>query len=432
VSYYQSTDYPQEKVLLVGVMRPSDQRWQIEENLTELAQLAYTAGCEVIDQVIQTKERIDPAYYIGQGKAREIANRVARQQISLLIFDDALSPGQLKNLQRLMGKAQVMDRNSLILEIFARHAHSREAQTQVELARLMYLLPRLPRQWTHLERQRGGTGTRGGMGETQIEIDRRLIRKRISWLKNELQKIEQQRETRRRQRKGIFKVALVGYTNAGKSSLMNILTGAKVEVEDKLFATLDTTVRRVRLKGYPILLSDTVGFIRKLPHHLVASFRSTLREVEDADLILKLVDVSHPNYQQQITIVEQVLRDIGAWKQTSILVFNKIDRLNSPETLTAALRQYPNAVPVSVLRHINLAKLEARIVEAVEQTLQTRWLSLPLLEQSKWSTIQRLAEVLDTELENYSLKIKVRAREATLNYLERLCLSQESNSVPEN
>jgi len=292
------TGIEKETALLIGVAYGQQTITDVEANLDELALLAETAGAKVRGNIIQKRTKIHAALYVGKGKVEEIVSTVAMLKVSLVIFDDELSPAQTKNLQKVIEKARVIDRSSLILDIFVRHASSKESKTQVELAQLQYLLPRLTRAWTHLERQRGATSTRGGMGETQIEVDRRLIRNRISLLKVELQKIEKQRETRRKNRDDMFKVALVGYTNAGKSSLMNLFSDADVLVENKLFATLDTTIRKIEISDLELLLSDTVGFIHKLPHHLVASFKSTLQEVKYADLILKVIDLSSPQFEK--------------------------------------------------------------------------------------------------------------------------------------
>jgi GTP-binding protein HflX len=275
-----------EKSLLVGVVLPHMSRWEIEENLEELGLLAQTAGVDIVDHLIQGLERINPAHFIGTGKVGELSRLVKALNISTVIFDSDLTPAQIRNLERAT-EAKIIDRSTLILDIFAKHARTREAKTQVELAQLQYLLPRLTRQWVHLSRQVGGIGTKGP-GETQLETDRRLVRNRIESLRRELTKIDQQRLTRRKGRENTFKISLVGYTNVGKSTIMNLLSGSDVLVEDQLFATLDSTTRRVRLsEDHEILLSDTVGFIRRLPHHLIASFKSTLDEVRSADLLLQ-------------------------------------------------------------------------------------------------------------------------------------------------
>ena len=282
-----------EKAILVGVIHGELDQNIVDEHLEELQLLAETAGAEVVGNVTQKLKRINPSFFIGSGKAEQLINQAKELGVSLIIFDDELSPGQIKNYSNFTEEVKVIDRSGLILDIFRQHAQTKEAKTQVELAQLEYMLPRLTRAWTHLERQMGGIGTRAGAGETQIEVDRRLIRTRISKLKRELEKIERERNTQSKRRKNQFKVALVGYTNVGKSTLMKAISGADVFIQDQLFATLDTTVRSVELdSSHTILLSDTVGFVRKLPHHLVASFRSTLKEVVDSDLILLILDAS--------------------------------------------------------------------------------------------------------------------------------------------
>ena len=280
-----------EKAILVGVIHGNLDEKKVDHHLDELSLLTETAGGEVVGYVKQKLNRINPSYFIGTGKAKEVINIAKEQNASIIIFDDELSPSHVKNFNKLSEEIKVIDRSALILDIFKQHAQTKEAKTQVELAQLQYMLPRLTRAWTHLERQMGGIGTRAGAGETQIEVDRRLVRTRISKLKNELIKIDKERLTQGKRRSDQFKVALVGYTNAGKSTLMNVMSGADVYTKDQLFATLDTTVRSLTLEGtHQILLSDTVGFIRKLPHHLIASFKSTLNEVILADLILIVLD----------------------------------------------------------------------------------------------------------------------------------------------
>ncbi|MGE5411543.1 MAG: GTPase HflX, partial [Clostridiales bacterium] len=300
-----------EKAILVALNTRELSKETVEEHLDELEMLAFTAGAETIMKVIQDKDRTDSAYYLGKGKAEELAQLAEQNEIDILIFDDDLTPVQVRNLENLINK-KILDRSGLILDIFATRAKTREAKTQVELAQLQYLLPRLTRAWTHLSKQYGGIGTKGP-GETQIETDRRLIRTRISMLKGKLEKIESQRQTKSANRKNFIKASLVGYTNAGKSTLLNLLTDAGVLAENKLFATLDSTTRSIQIdNNQTVLLSDTVGFIRKLPHHLVASFKSTLNEVREADLILHVIDVSHPFFEEHMAVVDQTLKDLGA------------------------------------------------------------------------------------------------------------------------
>lgn len=307
----------------------------IREHLDELAFLAETAGISSAARIVQNLPVPDARTYIGKGKLAELKELVFVKNINHVIFDDDLTPSQLRNLEKELNpkdreeKVSVYDRSLLILDIFLKRAHTSEARTQVELARNQYLLPRLTRLWTHLERQRGGTGTRGGAGEKEIETDRRNIRHQISILKDRLEKIEKQRETQRKGRKSIVRVALVGYTNVGKSTLMNLLSGSGLLAENKLFATVDATVRKVVINDIPFLLSDTVGFIRKLPHHLVESFKSTLDEVREADILLHVVDAAHPFHDNQIEVVNNTLAEIGAGNIPVILVLNKVDLLRS-------------------------------------------------------------------------------------------------------
>lgn len=312
-----------ETAVLVGVIMPDQNDQVVQEHLDELAFLAETAGAVVKKQFTQRIDTPNPRTFIGQGKIREISAYVKEHQINLVIFDDELSASQLRNIEKEIG-CKILDRTNLILDIFARRAQTAYAKAQVELAQYQYLLPRLVGMWTHLERQRGGIGLRGP-GEREIETDRRVVRDRIARLKEELRKIDRQMATQRKHREGLVRVSLVGYTNVGKSTLMNLLSKSNVFAENKLFATLDTTVRKVTIGNLPFLLSDTVGFIRKLPHHLVESFKSTLDEVREADILLHVVDISHPSFEDQINTVNQTLQEIGAADKTTIMVFNKID-----------------------------------------------------------------------------------------------------------
>ena len=289
----------QRKAILVGLATAELPGWLVEEHLDELSDLAASAGVEVVGRAIQRRKSRDPRTFIGSGKAKEISTAVASLEADLVLFDDDLTASQVKNLEEIV-ETQVMDRSGLILEIFVQRARTREARTQVELARLEYLLPRLTRRWTHLSRQVGGIGVRGGEGETQLEVDRRMLRQRISQLKKELKRIEKTRRVQRSGRRDVLQVSLAGYTNAGKSTLFNALTRADTKVEDRLFATLDSKLRRGALDGTTVaVFADTVGFIRKLPHHLVASFRGTLEEITFADLVLHVIDRSHPHWHEQ-------------------------------------------------------------------------------------------------------------------------------------
>lgn len=324
-----STEEIQETAVLVGLTTQQQTEEETLEYLDELAFLAETSGAKTIKQFYQKREKPDVKTFVGSGKMNEINEFVKENDIDMVIFDDELSPSQLRNIERML-KRKVLDRNNLILDIFAKRAQTAHAKTQVELAQYQYLLPRLTRMWTHLERQKGGIGMRGP-GETQIETDRRIIQKKISLLKEKLSKIDKQKSIQRGNRIELVRVALVGYTNVGKSTIMNLLSKSEVFAENKLFATLDTTVRKVVLGNLPFLLSDTVGFIRKLPHQLVESFKSTLDEVREADILLHVLDISHPNFEDHFNVVNETLEDIGAADKPIFLVFNKIDAYSFKE-----------------------------------------------------------------------------------------------------
>ncbi|NBC83088.1 MAG: GTPase HflX [Bacteroidetes bacterium] len=319
-----STKKEQERAVLVGFINQEQNQEKVQEYLNELAFLAETAGANTIEQFTQQLDTPNPKTFVGSGKLEEIRQFVLTHHIDTVIFDDELSPTQLRNIERELKNCKILDRTNLILDIFAGRAQTAHAKAQVELAQYQYLLPRLTRMWTHLERQRGGIGMRGP-GETEIETDRRIIRDKISRLKEQLKKIDRQKSTQRKNRGKLVRVSLVGYTNVGKSTLMNVLSKSEVFAENKLFATLDTTVRKVVIGNLPFLLSDTVGFIRKLPHSLVESFKSTLDEVRESDILLHVVDISHPDFEEQIRIVNETLQEIGANDKKVIYVFNKID-----------------------------------------------------------------------------------------------------------
>ncbi len=314
-----------EKAVFVGVIKQNDDERKVMEYLDELEFLAETAGATGDRKFIQRVDKPDNATYIRSGKLEEIAAYAEENEIKYVIFDDELSGIQQRNIEKVIKTSSVIDRTSLILEIFAQRAKTSYAKMQVELARYNYMLPRLAGMWTHLERQRGGMGTRGGMGETQIEIDRRIVKDKISKLKDQLRKVDRQMATQRGNRGSMVRLSLVGYTNVGKSTIMNLLAKSDVFAENKLFATLDTTVRKVVIENVPFLLSDTVGFIRKLPTQLVEAFKSTLDEVREADILLHVVDISHPGFEEQMEVVENTLRDIGASNKPVFVIFNKID-----------------------------------------------------------------------------------------------------------
>ena len=317
------TNIPREKAILIGILNHGQDESEVEDFLEELSYLAETAGAEPVKRFIQKLDTPNARTFVGSGKILELAQFVSENKIDIAIFDDELTPSQLRNIEDALG-CRILDRTNLILDIFAQRARTSHARTQVELAQYQYLLPRLTGMWTHLERQRGGIGLRGP-GETEIETDRRVIRDRISFLKDQLKKIDTQMVTQRKNRGKMIRVSLVGYTNVGKSTVMNLLSKSEVFAEDKLFATLDTTVRKVVIGNLPFLLSDTVGFIRKLPTDLIESFKSTLDEVRESDLMVHIVDISHPAFEDQIKVVNNTLKDLGVSEKPLIIVFNKID-----------------------------------------------------------------------------------------------------------
>lgn len=380
-----------EKTVLVGLATRAQSEAKTEEYLDELAFLAETAGAEPVTRFTQKLDYPNPRTYVGTGKLDEIRQYVEENEIGLVIFDDELSSKQVANIEKEL-KVKILDRTSLILDIFAKRAQTATARTQVELAQYQYLLPRLTRMWTHLERQRGGIGMRGP-GETQIETDRRIILDKISHLKEELVAIDKQKVVQRKNRGKLTRVALVGYTNVGKSTLMNLLSKSEVFAENKLFATLDTTVRKVVIENLPFLLSDTVGFIRKLPSHLVDSFKSTLDEVREADVLVHVVDVSHPNFEEQIEVVNKTLADVcGASDKPMIMVFNKIDAFTytpkDPDDLTPLTRENisldefrrtwmsrmdNNCVFISAKERINIDELKALLYQKAKEIHTARF-----------------------------------------------------------
>lgn len=347
-----------ETAVLVGIVLPHEGLEKEQEYLDELAFLVDTAGGVVKGTFWQKMTHPDRATFVGSGKLDEIKSFVKAEEIDMVIFDDELSPTQLRNVERELG-VKILDRSNLILDIFASRAKTAQAKTQVELAQLQYMLPRLTRMWTHLERQRGGTGTRGGAGEKEIETDRRIIRDKISRLKERLKQIDKQMHTQRGNRGSLVRVALVGYTNAGKSTLMNLLSKSNVFAEDKLFATLDTTVRKVVLQNLPFLLTDTVGFIRKLPHQLVESFKSTLDEVREADLLLHVVDISHPNFEEHYHTVNTTLDEIDSGDKPVIVVFNKVDAYRPKAKDPQDAEADQPADPLEELKTTWMSKVEA-------------------------------------------------------------------------
>ncbi|MDH4069351.1 MAG: GTPase HflX [Ignavibacteria bacterium] len=402
-----------EKAVLVGLSigrtygNGETSRAIVDDHLDELAQLVDTAGAEVIHRIVQNRATIDPAFFIGRGKAEELLWLAKERDIQLFVFDDDLSPVQLRNLEQLIGR-KIIDRSGIILDIFASRARTSEARTQVELAQLQYMLPRLTRQWTHLSKQYGGVGTKGP-GETQIETDRRAIRAKITHLRTKLRKIDRDRSVQRKGRENFPRAALVGYTNAGKSTLMYRLTGSEVLRENRLFATLDSTVRTLSLESHQrILLSDTVGFIRKLPHHLVASFKSTLDELLEADILIHVVDVSHRAFEDQMGVVEETLREIGVTDVPTIIVFNKTDRVSNQEKLMALARRYPGAVFLSAARAINIGALKERLAGILEEDIVEESLTLRHDQQHLLASIHEMGQVLDKKFDEESVTIRFR------------------------
>ena len=414
-----NTENKQEKCLLVGLQLPFQDKWLVKDHLDELASLAYTAGAEVIDIVIQERKKPDPAYFIGKGKAEELALKIEIEEIDLIIFDDELSPAQVRNLENLT-KVKVMERAGLILDIFAAHARSRESKTQVELAQLKYLLPRLTRQWTHLSRQVGGIGTKGP-GETQLETDRRLVRTRITALKKELKIIEKQRENQRKQQKDFHRIALMGYTNAGKSTLMNALTNSEALVEDKLFATLDTTTRKFETQtNMNILISDTVGFIRKLPHDLIASFKSTLAQTIEADILLHIVDLSHPAYEEHIEVVNKLLEELELNDTPVLIVFNKVDKIKESDYFSNVQQKYSDAIFISAKKNMRLGRLNKNILSLLQKGYVEKMFDLTYDKSHLVAKIRSFAEVLNQEYSDKNINIKVRVKKENEYKLENI------------
>jgi GTP-binding protein HflX len=408
-----------ERSIVIGVKLPTVTRKQVDEYLDELSLLANTAGSEIIHRIKQERDRIDVATFLGSGKAAEVSQLVEDEKIDLVIFDDDLSPTQIRNLEKII-KCKIIDRSGLILDIFASRAKSKEAMTQVELAQLQYMLPRLTRQWTHLSKQYGGIGTKGP-GETQIETDRRAIKTRLKLLKDKLQFIEKEREVQRKGRKYHNRVALVGYTNVGKSTLMNTLSQSDVFVEDRLFATLDTTVRTIKLPhSQNVLLSDTVGFIRKLPPHLIASFKSTLAEVMEADVLLHVVDVSHPLFEEQIETVNATIEELEAHLKPTILVFNKIDAIKDRTIINGLKKKYKNSVAISASRGINISALKEKLLEIITEGLEERTITTSQSNYRLISKLHEIGEVLETKYTSNCIRVKIRFSRKKLPVLEKL------------
>lgn len=384
-----------EKTILVGLEHDGVSRWDLQESLEELRELAATAGAKVMDVITQKLEHPTAPYYIGKGKAEEVAVRAAEYGAGSVIFDDELSPAQGRNLEKITS-LKILDRTQLILDIFARRARSREGRLQIELAQLQYLLPRLTRMWTHLSRQTGGIGTRGP-GETQLEVDRRRVQERIARLQKDLEEVRKhraiQREGRARHQWPV--VAIVGYTNAGKSSLLNRLTNAGVLAEDKLFATLDPTTRQFILPNkLKVLFTDTVGFIRKLPHTVIESFKATLEELRSADLLVHVVDLSHPQWEHHIAATDAVIRELDASGKHTLVVFNKIDRVENPETIFAALARFPGSVAISAATGENLQEFVEELQNQLASWRLRQKFRIPQADSAALAELHRAGHVV--------------------------------------
>lgn len=398
-----------ETVLLIGVLLRGEEEWKVKDTLDELAQLSESAGAEVTGRFLVRQQKIKAGHYIGSGKAEEISDWIKENRVSMVVFDDDLTPAQGRNLERVF-ETRVLDRTQLILDIFAQRAQTKEGCLQVELAQHQYLLPRLRRMWTHLERQKGGIGLRGP-GETQLEMDRRRIQELIRTLKRDLELVRTRRAEQRRGRRrhGWALVSLVGYTNAGKSTLLNRLAGADIYAEDQLFATLDPTTRQVELPNHePMLMSDTVGFIQKLPHHLVESFKATLEEVVESDLLVHVVDASHPQVEMQIEAVHKVLDEIGALDKPMLYVFNKIDDEKGRNASKRLMRQFPKSVAVSAREGENIGLLFDELADCLKGRKVEMRLSIPLSEGKLIASLQKNASILEQDYEGGTADLLVR------------------------
>jgi GTP-binding protein HflX len=413
-------DEPQNrKAVLVGVELPNDGRIPISSCLDELTGLAETAEYQPTASLYQRLTNINPGTLLGSGKVEELKQAMNQHSADVVIFDADLSPRQTRNLEKEL-KCRVIDRSWLILEIFSFHARTREAITQVELARLKYALPRLTKMWGHLSRQRGGIGMKD-VGETQIQLDKRIIRDQITKLERKLKHVDQEKKTQRKSRQGVYKAALVGYTNVGKSTLMNQLTEADALVENKLFATLDPTVRKMKKNfPYPVLLADTVGLINKLPHDLIASFKSTLDEVREADLLLKVVDISHPDYREQMETAERLLNELGADKIDSILVFNKSDRIEDEEELDKIQQAHPRAILISCKTGEGLDPLRQAIIRCYESKLLPYTLTLTHSQVPLISMIRKLALIISEDYQEEEVTLSLRLPPGGKKKLQKL------------
>lgn len=408
-----------DRAILVAVKTRGISQDIVEEHLQELEMLAKTAGAETVIKIVQDRNKYDPAYFIGKGKAEEIAELAEMNEITIIIFDEDLNPTQIRNLENLIDR-KIIDRSGLILDIFASHAKTNQAKTQVELAQLQYLLPRLTRAWTHLSKQYGGIGTKGP-GETQIETDRRIIRTRIAKLKDKLKKIESQQKVKSIGREEQIKATIVGYTNAGKSTLLNLLTEAKVYAEDKLFATLDSTTRAYKLtRNKKILLTDTVGFIRKLPHHLVESFKSTLNVVRDADLIIHLVDITNQYMEEHIKVVEDTLISLGCQDKYQILIFNKIDLLKDKNRLNYVKNIHPESIIISAERGININSLRDIFIDYFKKRFVENIIRTDHSKSHLIAKVHSLVDDINTSYDDNGITLRYKTTRQIHNKILRL------------
>jgi GTP-binding protein HflX len=410
------TERKPDRTILIAATLKGKNREQTQEYLKELETLCENDGAEIVQKIVQELPKLNNATCIGKGKIEELKEIIEDENIQLIVFDDELSPMQNRNLIKELN-IKVMDRSGIILDIFAERAKTTEAKVQVELAHLQYMLPRLTRLWTHLSKQYGGVGTNAkGPGETQIETDRRLVRERILLLKKKLKEVEIQKNTQRKGRDAFPRFALVGYTNAGKSTLMKTLTQADVYIEDKLFATLDTTVRAFELpNSEKVLLSDSVGFMSKLPTHLIASFRSTLAEAKEADFIVHTIDVSHPNFKEQIKVVDETLSSLNITDQPIIHVFNKIDKLEDKEILQYLEKDFANPIFISAKNSINIDKLLEKFSELTEKLHKIINIFIPYSQMNSINKIYSNSEILESEDNDAGIELKIRVKNENLN-----------------
>ena len=425
--YDTQTPNPPSRAILIGVTLRDSMLHETEESLQELRQLTETAGIEVVCETIQARNAPNPTYYIGEGKVEELKAVVEELEADVVIFDEELSPAQTRNIENTLEIA-TFDRTGLILQVFAQRALTSEARLQVTLAQLEYALPRLTRMWTHLSRMAtsagSGSGALRGPGETQLEMDRRWIRRHISHVKKELLKVEKRRKVQRQSRSEKINVSLVGYTNAGKSTLFNTITGETVLAEDKLFATLDSTTRRVSLpQNQTILLSDTVGFIKKLPHQLVAAFKATLEEVAQADLLLHIVDISHSEAEAQINAVDKVLTDLEADDIPTIMIFNKIDQLESEDQMLMLQTRYTDAIPISAQRGDGIPELMEMLAERFASQGTTINLHIPYKDGKVLDLLYKHGTVLDTEYADEAVHVKARIPNRHLKSVSKFATS---------